>query len=58
MEHGVERNGAWSRAQWSMAFIGATNAELLAIQNREITMKEIYVKLGSNVTNYHRESVG
>jgi hypothetical protein len=38
-------------------FIGATNAELLAIQNKEITVKELYAKLGSDVTNYHRESV-
>lgn len=38
-------------------FIGVTNAELLAIQNKEITVKELYAKLGSDVTGYHRESV-
>ena len=38
-------------------FIGVTNAELLAIQNKEITVKELYMKLGSDVTNYRRASV-
>lgn len=38
-------------------FIGATDAELVALKNREITVKGLYEKLGSDVTDYHRESV-
>ena len=38
-------------------FIGATNAELIALKNKEIDVKTIYDKIGSDVTNYNRESV-
>ena len=32
-------------------------AELLAVQRKEITVKELYEQLGSDVTDYHRDSV-
>lgn len=38
-------------------FIGVTNAELLAIRNGELDVNGLYEKLGSDVTDYHRESV-
>lgn len=38
-------------------FIGVTNQELLAIQHKETTVKELYAKLGSDVTDYNRNSV-
>ena len=38
-------------------FIGATNEELLALKNKEITVEELYNKLQSDVTNYNRNSV-
>ena len=38
-------------------FIGATDAELKALKNKEITVKELYEKLGSDITNYNRDSV-
>lgn len=38
-------------------FIGATDAELMALKNKEITVKELYEKIGSDVTSYHRDSV-
>lgn len=38
-------------------FIGATNAELLALKNKEITVKDLYDKLGSDITDYNRKSV-
>ena len=40
-----------------VAFIGATDAELLAVQKKELTVKELYDRLGSDVTDYHRASV-
>lgn len=40
-----------------VSFIGVTNEELLAIRNEEITVEELYAKLGSDVTDYNRESV-
>ena len=40
-----------------VSFIGATNAELLAIQHGEISVEELYDQLGSDVTDYHRVSV-
>ena len=36
--------------------IGVTNHELLAIMDKQLTVKELYEKLGSDVTNYHRSS--
>lgn len=38
-------------------FIGVTDSELKALQNKEIRVKELYEKIGSNVTNYNRKSV-
>lgn len=33
------------------------NDELLAIQNKQIKAKDLYEKLGSDVTDYNRDSV-
>lgn len=38
-------------------FIGATDAELMALQNKEIRVCELFEKIGSDVTSYHRKSV-
>ena len=38
-------------------FIGVTDNELKAIHNKETTVKELYEKLNSDVTNYNRKSV-
>lgn len=38
-------------------FIGATNSELLALKNKELSVKELYEKLGSDVTDYNREAM-
>ena len=38
-------------------FIGATDAELLALKNKKITVKELYEKLGTDVTDYKRSSL-
>lgn len=38
-------------------FIGATNDELVALKNKELTVKDLYSKLGSDITDYNRESV-
>ena len=38
-------------------FIGVTDSELKAIQNKEISVKELYEKLGTDVTDYNRQSV-
>lgn len=40
-----------------LAFIGVTKEELLAIRKQEITVKELYEKLGTDVTSYTRKSV-
>ena len=37
--------------------IGVTNNELLAIIDKQLTVKELYEKLGSDVTSYHRSSL-
>ncbi len=37
--------------------IGVTNDELQAIMNKQLTVKELYQKLGSDVTDYHRSSL-
>lgn len=37
--------------------IGATDRELLAIQNKEVDVKGLYEELESDVTDYHRQSV-
>lgn len=38
-------------------FIGVTNNELMALKNKEINVKTLYEKLGSDVTDYRRESI-
>lgn len=38
-------------------FIGVTDSEITAVKNKQITVKELYKKIGSDVTNYNRESV-
>ena len=38
-------------------FVGATDKELKAIMNHEIQVKELYEKLGTDITSYHRDSV-
>ena len=37
--------------------IGVTDKELKALLNKEITVKDLYEKIGSDITNYNRESV-
>lgn len=37
--------------------IGATDAELKAIYDKQMRVKELYEKLGSDVTDYHRKSI-
>lgn len=38
-------------------FIGATNNELLALKNKETDVKTLYSQIGSDVTDYNRQSV-
>lgn len=38
-------------------FIGCTDAELVALQKKEYTVKQLYEKIGSDVTDYKRGSV-
>lgn len=38
-------------------FIGVTDDELRAILNKEIRVKELYEKLGTDITDYNRDSV-
>ena len=38
-------------------FIGVTDEELNAIKNKQITVEELYEKIGSDITNYNRNSV-
>ena len=38
-------------------FIGVTNDELLALKDKKITVKELYEKLGTDITKYNRKSV-
>ena len=40
-----------------IAFIGVTEQELQAVMKKELTVKELYEKLGSDVTSYTRKSV-
>lgn len=40
-----------------IALIGITKKELQALRNRKITEKELYEKIGTDVTSYKRESV-
>jgi len=38
-------------------FIGVTDSELKALQNKKIKVKELYKRIGSDITNYNRKSV-
>ncbi len=38
-------------------FVGVTDSELKAIRSKQIKVKELYDKIGSDITNYNRESV-
>ncbi|HJC64943.1 MAG TPA: suppressor of fused domain protein [Candidatus Blautia merdavium] len=38
-------------------FIGATDSELIALKSKELDVKSLYEKIGSDITNYNRESV-
>ena len=38
-------------------FIGVTNQELKSILNKEITVKELYKKLQTDITDYNRKSI-
>ena len=38
-------------------FIGVTNDELLAVKDKNIDVKSLYEKIGSDVTSYNRQSV-
>lgn len=38
-------------------FVGVTDNELKAIHDKEIRVKELYEKIGTDVTNYNRQSV-
>ena len=37
--------------------IGVTDKELIAIMNKETSVRELYEKLGTDVTDYRREDV-
>ena len=37
-------------------FIGVTDIELLSLRNQEVSVKELYNKLGSDITDYNRKS--
>ena len=47
---------AYGRADF-IAFIGVTQQELQAVMGKELTVKELYEKLGTDVTSYTRKSV-
>ena len=38
-------------------FIGATDSELIALKNKELDVKSLYEKIGSDITNYSSKSV-
>lgn len=38
-------------------FVGTTDSELKAIINKQIKVKELYEKIGSDITNYNRNAV-
>ena len=40
-----------------VSLVGATDAELYSIYSKQTSVKELYQKLGSDVTDYHRQSV-
>ncbi len=38
-------------------FVGCTDAELLMLKNSKLTVQEMYSKLGTDITDYNRDSV-
>lgn len=38
-------------------FIGVTDRELTALQNKQLTVKELLLKLGSDIPDYQRDSI-
>ena len=38
-------------------FIGVTDSELKAVLNKELTVKELYEKLGTDITDFNRDSI-
>lgn len=38
-------------------FVGATDNELKAVRSKEISVRELYEKIGSDITDYNRNSV-
>lgn len=38
-------------------FVGASDAELLKLRNKEMNVRELFEKLGSDITDYRRESI-
>ncbi len=38
-------------------FVGATDAELVRIKDKKLRVKKLYEKLGSDITDYDRESI-
>ena len=38
-------------------FIGVTDSELIALKNKELDVKSLYERIGSDITNYNRKSV-
>ncbi len=38
-------------------FVGATDSELKAVMNKELTVEELYKKIGTDVTDYFRSAV-
>ncbi len=38
-------------------FIGAADDELIKLKNKELTVKELYEKLGTDITDYSRKSI-
>lgn len=38
-------------------FVGASNAELIKLKDKELTVEEFYEKLGSDITDYRRKSI-
>lgn len=38
-------------------FIGVTDKEITAVKNKEISVKDLYEKIGTDITDYNRKSV-
>ncbi len=50
---GIDSNGKVNFVE----FIGVTDKELVAIQHKELTIKELFEKLNTDVTSYTRPSI-